>query len=308
MRPFRFGINDRLVDDVTQWRDLARRVEDSGFDALLVADHLGDQLLGLAPLVTAAEATTSLRVGTFVLNHDFRHPVVLAREAATVDLLTDGRFELGLGAGHMAHEYESAGMTFDPPSRRVSRFAEHVEVVRRLFDGDGEEVSFEGEHFTVTDHRLVPARRPQLLVGGNGDRVLRVAARHADIVGFTGFRQVDGTTDVDPSHFSRSGLADRVEVVRRAAGDRFADIELNLLVQRVHLGPSPQAAAAEMAASIPFLDAAGVLNSPFLLAGTVDSIAEELQGLRDELGVSYVATHGFNHDAVAPVVGRIAGT
>ncbi len=308
MAPFRFGINDRLVADAAEWRDVARRAEDAGFDVLLVADHLADQLLGLAPLVTAAEATTTLRVGTFVLNHDFRHPVVLAREAATVDLLTDGRFELGLGAGHMAHEYESAGMTFDPPGRRVARFAEHVELVRRLLDGGGDEVSFDGEHFTVTDHRVVPARRPRLLVGGNGDRVLGVAGRLADIVGFTGFRQVEGTTDVDPSHFSRAGLADRVAVVRDAAGDRLDELELNVLVQRVHLGTSPATAAAEMAASIPFLDADGVLDSPFLLAGTVDSIVEELQGLRDELGVSYLATHGFNQDAFAPVVERLAGT
>lgn len=308
MRPFRFGINDRLVDDVTEWRALARRAEDTGFDTLLVADHLGDQLLGLAPLVTAAEATSTLRVGTFVLNHDFRHPVVLAREAATVDLLTEGRFELGLGAGHMAHEYESAGMPFDPPGRRVARFAEHVEVVRRLLDDAGAPVSFAGEHFTVTEQRLVPARRPRLLVGGNGDRVLAIAARHADIVGLTGFRVVDGTTDIDPSHISRAGLADRIDVVRRAAGGRFAELELNVLVQRVQLGSSPEAAATEVAESSGFLSPEIVLDSPFFLAGTVDSIVEELESLREELGVSYVATHGFNHEAIAPVVGRLAGT
>ncbi|MEO1064018.1 MAG: TIGR03621 family F420-dependent LLM class oxidoreductase [Actinomycetota bacterium] len=308
MRTFRFGINDRLVDDVTGWRDIARRTEDAGFDTLLVADHLGDQLLGLAPLVTAAEATSTLRVGTFVLNHDFRHPVVLAREAATVDLLTEGRFELGLGAGHMAHEYESAGMVFDPPGRRVARFAEHVEVVRRLLDHAGEPVSFAGEHFTVTEQRLVPVRRPRLLVGGNGDRVLATAARHADIVGLTGFRVVDGTTDVDASHISRAGLADRIDVVRRAAGERFAELELNVLVQRVQLGTTPRAAAEEMADGHGFLTPEIVLDSPFFLAGTVESIVEELQSLREELGVSYVATHGFNHEAFAPVVARLAAT
>ncbi|MEM8905283.1 MAG: TIGR03621 family F420-dependent LLM class oxidoreductase [Actinomycetota bacterium] len=308
MRPFRFGINDRLVDDVEQWRDIARRAEGGGFDILHIADHLSDQLLGLAPLVTAAEATTDLRVGTLVLNHDFRHPVVLAREAATVELLTDGRFELGLGAGHMAHEYESAGLTFDPPGRRVSRFIEHVEVVRRLLDRAGEPVSYDGRHFTVTEQRVVPVRRPRLLVGGNGDRVLAAAARDADIVGLVGFRVVDGTTDIDPSHVSRAGLADRIGVVREAAGDRFGDLELNLLVQRVQLGSSPRAAAEEMSAGHGFLTPEIVLDSPFFLAGTVDSIVEELQGLREELGVSYVVTHGPNHDAFAPVVGRLAGT
>lgn len=306
MRPFRFGINDRLVESADEWRALARRTEEQGFDTLLVADHLGDQLLGLAPLVTAAEATSTLRVGTFVLNFDFRHPVVLAREAATVDLMTDGRFELGLGAGHMAHEYHSAGLRFDPAPVRVARFAEHVEIVRRLFDG--EELSLDGVHHTVTSHRLVPERRPPLLVGGNGTRVLQAAGRHADIVGFTGFRVVEGTTDVETTHVSSAGLADRVAVVREAAGDRFTDLELNVLVQRVRLGPSPEAAATALAAEVPFLDADGVLDSPFFLVGTADSIADELRRRRDELGISYIATHGPNREAIAPVVELLAGT
>ncbi|MEM9038086.1 MAG: TIGR03621 family F420-dependent LLM class oxidoreductase [Actinomycetota bacterium] len=306
MHPFRFGINDRLVESADEWRALARRTEDEGFDTLLVADHLAEQLLGLTPLVTAAEATSSLRVGTFVLNFDFRHPVVLAREAATLDLMIDGRLELGLGAGHMAHEYESAGMRFDPASTRVARFAEHVEIIRRLFDS--EELTFDGEHHTVTEHRLVPDRRPSLLVGGNGTQVLRTAGRFADTVGFTGFRVVDGATDIETTHVSRAGLADRIAVVREAAGDRFADLELNVLVQRVHIGPSPEAAATELAEGMPFLDADGVLDSPFFLAGTTASIVEELQGLRDELGVSYVATHAPNRDAIAPVVAALAGT
>jgi alkanesulfonate monooxygenase SsuD/methylene tetrahydromethanopterin reductase-like flavin-dependent oxidoreductase (luciferase family) len=168
-------------------------------------------------------------------------------------------------------------------------------------------VTFEGEHHRVTAHTLTPARRPPLLVGGDGRQVLRTAARFADIVGFTGFRVVEGTTDVEAPHFTRAGLADRIAVVREAAGDRFAELELNVLVQRVHLGPTPRAAAEELAEGIPFLDADGVLDSPFVLAGTPGSIADELRSLRDELGVSYVVTHGTDRGAMTPVVGLLAG-
>ena len=192
-RPFRFGLQVARAESRREWRDVAKQAEDLGFDTVVVPDHVADDLLSpMVALATMAEATTRLRVGTFVLNNDFRHPALLAREAATIDLLTDGRLELGLGAGHSAPEYAEIGLDFDPAAVRVARLSESARLLRRLFDGD--EVTVAGTYYRTDAHRLYPARRPQLLIGGNGDRVLRLAAEVADIVGFTGLgaTQPDG--------------------------------------------------------------------------------------------------------------------
>src|SRR6476660_2423218 len=179
VHPFRFGVSLNHAPDRRSWQRQSRRAEAVGFDTLLVADHLVDTLSPLAALLTAAEATDRLRFGTFVMNNDFRHPVLLAREAATLGLLTEGRFELGLGAGHMKPEYEQAGIAFDRARVRVDRLAESVAVIRRLLDG--EEVTHHGEHYDVDGHRawpiLEPAHRVPMLVGGNGRRVLSIAAQ-----------------------------------------------------------------------------------------------------------------------------------
>src|SRR5438105_2109732 len=206
MKPFRFGVSVRRATSRAEWVEKARKLEDLGYSALTVPDHLADLLAPLPALVSAAAATTSLRVGTHVLNNDFRHPVLVAREAATVDLLTDGRLELGLGAGHMQSEYDHAGLTFDPPAVRVARMTESAEIIRRLLSD--EEVTFHGQHYRVEQHRSypVPAHRVPLLIGGNGRGVLRCAARLADIVGFTGFSQVEGAHNVNPTHFTDEGL------------------------------------------------------------------------------------------------------
>jgi probable F420-dependent oxidoreductase len=164
-----------------EWQDRAREAEDLGFDTVVVPDHVVDGLFPpMVALDAMASATSRLRVGTFVVNNDLRHPALVAREAATLDLLTDGRVELGIGAGHAAPEYAEIGVAFERPSRRVARLEEAVGIVRRLFDGHA--VTVEGDHHRLRDHRLFPPRRPTLLVGGNGDRVLRLAAREADIV------------------------------------------------------------------------------------------------------------------------------
>jgi probable F420-dependent oxidoreductase len=235
VRPFRFGVSIRGAATGAEWRHKARRAEAAGFDTLLVADHLVEGMLSpLSPLVVAAEATDQLRVGTLVLNNDFRHPVVLAREAATVDLLTDGRLELGLGAGHMKYEYDQAGLSFDPPAMRVARMTEAAEIIRRLLAG--EEVAFAGEHYQVDRHRCFPLpiqSHVPLLIGGNGRRLLSTAARLADIVSFTGFSQVEGERNVDPTHFTVEGLNAQITRVKSAADERFEQLELSTLVQGV---------------------------------------------------------------------------
>lgn len=308
---FRFGVTCGFGAEPRPWDELARRVERLGYSTLLVADHLVPLLSPIAAMSFAAAATSTLRVGTFVLNNDFRHPVVLAGEAATLDLLSGGRLELGLGAGHMQSEYDEAGIPFDSGSVRVDRLAESVAIVKGLLRGD--RVHVEGRHYLVRDHMVEPrpAQRPYppLLIGGNGRRVLELAAREADIVGFVGFRHVAGGRNVQLSHFGPSGLRDRIQIVRAAAGDRFDQLELNLLVQRVIVTDDRPAAAQAL------LDHAGVfgtvedvLASPFLLLGTTEEIADQLQERREQFGISYVVVFEPSLDDMAPVVARLAGT
>jgi probable F420-dependent oxidoreductase len=277
-----------------------------GYDVLLVADHLTDSLAPMPALMAAADATSTLKVGSFVLANDFRHPALVAREAATVDLLTDGRFELGLGAGHMKAEYDEVGIPFRTAGTRVERLEESVQVVRALLDGHA--VDFEGEHYEIAGHRAYPARpRIPLLVGGNGNRVLALAARHADIVGFVGFHQVEGSADVSLSHFSAAGLDDRLAIVRAAGSDRGSDLELNVLVQSVVVTEDRIGAAEELSRRVAGLSPEAALESPFLLLGTPDQLVEDLVERRRRFGISYVVVFGPAMAALAPVVDRLRG-
>jgi probable F420-dependent oxidoreductase len=303
-RPFRFGVSVWSAASRDEWRGKARRAEAAGFDTLLVADHLSEGMFPpLTALVAAAEATDRLRVGTLVVNNDFRHPVLLAREAATVDLLTEGRLELGLGAGHMKHEYDEAGLHFDPPSVRVARMAESAAIVRRLLAGDA--LTFVGEHYQVHGHRCFPQplQRPvPLLIGGNGRRVLETAGRLADIVSFTGFSQVEGERSVNPTHFTDAGLAQQVTWVLTAAGPRFDHLELSTLVQGVTLTDDRRATAEELQPLLPALHVDEILSSPYGLIGTPDQIAEQLRERRDRLGISYITVFEKDFDAMVEVI------
>src|SRR5437867_2123293 len=201
MKPFRFGVILRSAASRADWAEKARKVEALGYAVLTVPDHLANLVAPMPALASAAEATTRLRIGTMVLNNDFRHPVLVAREAATLDLLSDGRLELGLGAGHMRSEYEEAGLRFDPGRVRVERLAESVRIVKALLDG--KPTTLEGDHYRVSAHRVFPRPvqrpRPPILIGGHGRRLLSLAAREAEIVGFVGFRHLAGGAQVDAS-------------------------------------------------------------------------------------------------------------
>jgi probable F420-dependent oxidoreductase len=303
-RPFRFGVSMWSASSRDEWRDKARRAEAAGFDTMLVADHLADGMFPpLTALVTAADATDRLRVGTLVVNNDFRHPVVLAREAATVDVLTSGRLELGLGAGHMKHEYDEAGLHFDTPAVRVARLAESAAILRQLLNGD--EVTFDGDHYRVHGHRCFPQpvqRRVPLLIGGNGRRVLETAGRLADIVSFTGFSQVEGERSVNPTHFTDARLAEQVSWVLTAAGSRFDQLELSTLVQGVVLTDDRRGAAEQVQALVPRLHVDDILSSPYSLIGSHEQIADQLRDRRDRLGVSYITVFEKDADAMAKVI------
>src|SRR6185295_1777842 len=205
---------------------------------LTVPDHLGEFFAPLPALLSAAATTTRLRVGTNVLNNDFRHPVIVAREAATADVLTDGRVQLGLGAGHMKSEYDEAGLRFEAGATRVDRLAESVAIIKGLFAGEA--VTFTGRHYRVTGHTIHPRPvqrpRPPILIGGNGPRLLTLAAAEADIVGLTGITFAHGGVAPDFSGFRAADVDARVGLVREVAGARFAEIELSALLQRVMIG------------------------------------------------------------------------
>ena len=309
MNPFRFGVNVGPSRSQAEWAEKARKVEGLGYDALTVPDHLAEFFAPMPALVSAAEATKTLRVGTNVLNNDFRHPVLVAREAATVDLLTRGRLLLGLGAGHMRSEYDQAGLSFDTGATRVERLAEAVTVIKGLLRG--EQVTFSGQHYCVTRHRRypLPVQRPHppIVISGNGRRLLTLAAREADIVGLSGITFRRGGTAPDISSWKASGISERLQLVREVSGDRYARLQLNVLVQRVVVTDDRREAAEELASHWTQLTPDEILQSPYVLIGSVNQIIEDLQSRRERWDISYFTVFETYADALAPVVAQLGG-
>lgn len=308
MKPFRFGVNVLHAGSRAEWTDRARKVEDLGYSVLGVPDHLAEIFAPMPAMVSAAAATKRLRIATSVLNNDFRHPVLVAREAATVDLLTDGRLELGLGAGYVKSEYDQAGLRFDLGGARVERLREAVVIVKRLLTG--EPVTFAGQHYRVTNHTIYPRpvqHPPPILVGGNGPRLLTLAAQEADVVGLTGITFGRGGTAPDLSAWKAAVVDERVRLVRGAAGDRYERLELNALVQRVIVTEDRRKTAEELMQRWAQLSAEEILQSPYALIGTVEQIVEDLHVRRQRWGISYYLTHEPYMDALAPVIARLAG-
>jgi probable F420-dependent oxidoreductase len=309
-RPFRFSLQAVSAGSGREWLDLARKAEALGFDALVTADHLDAMYSPITPLAAVAPVTTTLRLGVLVLNNDFRHPALVAREIATLDALSDGRAEVGLGAGHAFPEYERNGIPFDAPGVRVSRLAESVQLIRRLLDG--ESVVHAGDHYRLDGevcHPLPVQARVPILIGGGGNRVLSIAARHADIVGFagTGRTRADGNRH-EPTGFPAAAVDAQVNVVRAAAGPRLADIELHALVQVVTVTDDPLGVAEALAAEhLPDLAADDVLATPYLLIGSVKGLIDELQAHRERWGFSHFTVRPPAMDAFAPVVAALAG-
>ena len=308
-RRFRFGVQVHNAASGEDWSRIARRVEELGYSTLFMPDHFGDQLAPMPALRAAAAATTTLRIGSLVLDNDYKHPVVLAKEAATLDLLSGGRLELGLGAGWMLTDYEQSGIPYDPPKVRVDRFEEGLAVVKGLW-GDGA-VSFKGEHYTIDglDGLPKPAQRPRppILVGGGGKRVLSIAAREADIVGINPNLK-SGAVDADTAQNGMAAAtAEKVAWVKEAAGDRFDDLELNCLVFMAQVTEDRQAVA-EQFAPLFGVEPADVLQTPLAMIGTVDEICADLEQRRADYGISYVVVQEAGMEAMAPVVARLAGT
>ena len=309
MKPFRFGVNVRDALSRAAWQDKARKAEDLAYSTLLVPDHLAAMLATIPAVMSAAAATKHLRVGTNVLNNDLRHPVLLAREASTMDLLTDGRLDLGLGAGYMRIEYEQAGLRFDRGGVRVERLAEAITIIKGLLGGA--EVNFVGQHYRVTGHRIhpLPAQRPHppIAIGGNGPRLLALAGKEADIVNLTGITFTRGGTVPDMGGWRAAAIDERLRVVREAAGERFDHLELSAQVQRVIVTDRRREAAEELQASWQQLSVDEILEAPYALIGTVDEMVESLHACRERWGLSYFVTFEPYLETLAPVVARLSG-
>jgi probable F420-dependent oxidoreductase len=307
-RPFRFGVTVPSVSSGPAWAEKARRVEQLGYSVLAVPDHFRDQLAPVPALAAAALATTRLRVAPLVFCNDFRHPVVLAKEAATLDVLSGGRFELGLGAGWLRAEYDQAGIRFDAPGTRVERLEEAVTIVKGLLAG--ERVTLTGRHYAIAEleGRPAPVQRPHppILIGGGGPRTLSLAARQASIVGFVPRALKDGS-GLDRTDFGEAALLRKIQWVRAAAGDRFDSLELHALIQAVAVSDERAHAADQLATRFRVARDL-VLETPYVLLGTIDEICETLRQRREQYGISYLTVFERDMEAFAPAVERLAGT
>ena len=272
-------------------------------------DHFGDQLSPIAALATAAAVTESLRVGTLVFANDFRHPAVLAKETATLDLLSDGRLEVGLGAGWMTEDYTWTGIPNDRAGVRIDRMIESIEVLRGLW-GD-EAITFEGDHYTITEMNGMPKPvqpgGPPIIVGGGAKRVLSTAARLADIVGIN---PNVGEGKVGPeaiASMSADATDEKLGWVRDAAGERFDSIEISILKFVTIVTDDRDTVAGKVAGSMG-MDADTLLASPHMMVGSVEQIAEGLIEQRERWQGSYVTVRSDAFEAFAPIVAALAGT
>ena len=267
----------------------AVRAEELGFDIVLAADHVG---LGWSPMPTLAaiaSVTERIRLGTLVLNNDMRNPVQLAWEVSTIDRISGGRFELGLGAGHTPSEYDATGIERAAPAERKRRLAESVEVIRDLLDGNA--VEREGEHYRIDRARIDPSEQARLpiLVGGNGAALLTHAGRYADIVGLQGLGRTREDGQSHEVKWSTQHLDEQIEQVRVGAGVRFDDIEFNAMVQVVQITDDREATLAKVVDRVDGLTMADAMATPYLLIGTVDEIVLHLMTCNERWGINYFA-------------------
>jgi probable F420-dependent oxidoreductase len=321
-RTFRFAVQTYAADSADAWRGLARRVEALGYSTLHVADHyigpgpaltptnhVAQSIAAVPAMASAAEATTTLRVGCRVFGIDYHHPVVLAKEVATLDLLSDGRIEVGLGAGWLANEYEAMGIPFERPSVRIARLAATVDLLRTCFD-DGE-VKFDCAGVIAQGFEALPkpVQRPgpPIMIGGGSPKVLRMAGAKADIVSLN-FDNSSGR--IGPEGVG-SGTADQTAAkigwVREGAVERFPDIELEIGAYFTSVGASAGGALGRLSGLFG-LPPDELARHPHVLAGSVAEICDELQRRREAYGLSYVTVGASVAEDFAPVVARLSGS
>lgn len=309
MRPFRFGVQTHGAADGKAFRGLARQAESLGYSALYLPDHFADQWAPTVAMTIAAEATEQLKVGALVYDNDYRHPVVLAKEVATLDLATEGRVEFGIGAGWMRTDYEQSGIPYDSPGVRIDRLEEALTVMKALW-ADGK-ASFDGRHYRITDAQCAPQPHtrphPPILIGGGGKRMLSLAAREADIIGVNANLAAGAVGPEVAQSAKAERFKERVEWIREAAGDRFDDIELQVLTFMTQIVSNARELMETMAPAFG-MTADEAAEVPLVVVGSIDEICETLQRRREEYGFSYLVVQGEAMADFAPVVERLAGT
>ncbi|MEP1123553.1 MAG: TIGR03621 family F420-dependent LLM class oxidoreductase [Ilumatobacter sp.] len=310
-KPFRFGVQLQSADSGAAWVEQARRVEGLGYDVATIPDHFDSQFAPVPALQAILSATTTLRAGALVFDNDYRHPLVLAKELATMDVLSDGRVEIGIGAGWMISDYEQAGMDYDRAGVRIDRFVEGLAVITGLM-ADGP-FSFDGDHYTIRDHdgfpKPVQRPRPPVIIGGGGPRVLGLAAREADIVGVNGTLHAGVIGPDAIATMTRDAVVDKVAIVADAArtAGRLDHIEMNIRTFFVSVTDDRDTQVDALSAMIG-VDPRMISESPFALVGDADEICDTLVARREEFGFSYVIVGAGEIDDFAPVVARLAGT
>jgi probable F420-dependent oxidoreductase len=306
MHPFRFAVQQETAASAEEWISLARRAESLGYDVFVMPDHLGHQLSPFAALSAVAAATTRIRLGAFVFANDYRHPLMLAREAATLDFLSNGRFELGLGAGWKTGDYKQMGMSYDPAPLRIDRLQEALPLFKQLLSG--ETVSHIGEHYTLerayAGVACVQKPRPPIAIGAGGPRMLKLAAREADIVGLTPGFSARGWPILGQA--TDKATAAKMAVVREAAGDQFERLEINLWVSNAGLvGSGNSIVGTSLATGAAALTS--LYGSPYVLYGTLKGVRDQLLKRRDKLGISYYTFPSRSMETMAPLVEALAG-
>jgi probable F420-dependent oxidoreductase len=312
VRPFRFLADAVGVVDGRTLAEKARRAESIGYDVLVLSDHLREQLAPIPAMATIAAATEKLRVGTFVFNNDLRHPAVLAHDLASLDVLSGGRLEIGIGAGWNRPEYDEIGLRFEPVATRVARLEEAIAVLKGMF---GERpFSFAGRHYTITnrDGQPKPVQKPHppLMIGGGGRRVLSLAGREANIVSLAPRLGKDGRGD--PASITMAATAEKIGWVREAAGDRFGDLELNVYpsMSEVVVTDHVRQEVAKLRGELrqrtgQDISEDELLESPHVFIGSIAGLVEKFRALRERLGISSLMLGDI--DELAPVVERLAG-
>jgi probable F420-dependent oxidoreductase len=308
-RAFRFGVVTTGSADGPAWREKARRAEALGYTSLLLPDHFQAQWGPLVAAAVAAEATGRLRVGTLVLCNDYRHPLVLAKEIATLDLASGGRVEVGLGAGWKREDYDVAGMAFDPPAARIERMAEALGVLKALWSSEGP-VELRGRHYTISGAvgtpRPVSRPHPPICIGGGGRRLLTLAAREAQIVSLNATLRGGTIGPGTLAGASPAAFDEKLDWVREAAGARFAEIELQCHCPFVTVGSEGRAAREALARQLD-LAVEHAAWFPLALCGTVDELCDALERRRERWGFSYTIVPSDRMEAFAPVVARLGG-
>lgn len=292
----------------SQWRERSKTIEAMGYSTLYLPDHFGDQVGPIAGLMAAADATTKLRIGSLVYDNDYRHPVVLAKEAASLDLLSDGRFDFGIGAGWMVADYQQAGIAYDSAGTRIERLAEAIEIFKGFFAGG--EFSFAGKHYTIDklEGSPLPVQkpRPPFVLGGGGRKMLELAAREADTINVN-FSLAAGRPG---RRVAQTGVAaatdEKLRWIREAAGGRLDELELGVWTFMAQVTDGREEVASMLAPAME-LEPADVLEIPHFMLGTVGQIADDIERRRERFGITHIVVPGDAADALAPVVERLAG-